>query len=90
MSKKNCDGGKRELMVQTNDYYLDKETRTIPREDLAEVVVQALVTPEAINSSWDLVSKPEGEGEIFTALSKLLKSAKSLKCSYDKPDLPDE
>lgn len=90
MSKANCDGGKRELLVAVDDYYLDKETRTIPREDLAEVTIQALRAPEAINTSFDLCSRPEGEGEIFTSLSKLLKSAKSLKCSYDKPDLPDE
>ena len=62
--------------------------QVIPREDLAEVIVQSLTTKEAVNTSWDLTSKGEGEGEIFTTLSKLLKSASTLHCNFDTPELP--
>lgn len=33
-------GGRRELVVGVNDTLLDSATRTIPREDVAEVLVQ--------------------------------------------------
>ena len=51
-------------MVAVDDHFLESETRVIPREDLAEVIVQALSAPEAVNTSWDLVSKNVGEGEV--------------------------
>jgi len=91
MTKEGCDGGKRELLVETDDALLESDTRTIPREDVAEVTVQSLTTKEAIDTSWDLTSKKEGEGEVFTTLAKLLKTAnKSLKTKYDQPQLPNE
>jgi len=53
--------------------------------------LQSLTTKEAIDTSWDLTSKKEGEGEVFTTLAKLLKTAnKSLKTKYDQPQLPNE
>ena len=88
-TSEDCQGFKRELVVAVDDALLESKTRLIPREDVAEVTVQALQTREAINTSWDLVSKNIGEGEIFTTLSKLLKGAKSLHCNYEKPDLPE-
>jgi len=36
-------GGRRELVVGVNDTLLDSATRTIPREDVAEVLVQVRV-----------------------------------------------
>lgn len=33
---------------------------SIPRSDVAEVVVQALREPSARNKAFDLISKPEG------------------------------
>jgi len=84
-----CEGGKRELVVNVDDNLLESETRLIPREDVAEVTVQALSTQEAINTSWDLVSKNPGEGAIFSGLKELLKSAKALNCDYTQPDLPE-
>jgi len=86
--KEPAEGGKRELLVSVDDKLLESETRVIPREDLAEVIVQSLTTKEAVNTSWDLTSKGEGEGEIFTTLSKLLKSASTLHCNFDTPELP--
>ena len=34
----------------------------MPREDVAEVLVQSLLLPALKNRAVDLVSKPEGEG----------------------------
>jgi uncharacterized protein YbjT (DUF2867 family) len=53
-------GGERELLVGVDDslLLLDPSHRSLPREDVAEVVVQALSTPSALNRSFDLASKP--------------------------------
>lgn len=56
-------GGKRELVVSKHDALLanapEGVTTTIPRADVAEVVVQALLEPTARNKAFDVVSKPE-------------------------------
>lgn len=58
-------GGKRELIVGKNDTLLknppDGIPNSIPREDVAEVVVQALKEPNATNKAFDIISKPEVE-----------------------------
>ena len=58
-------GGKRELIVGKNDTLLknspDGIPTNIPRTDVAEVVVQALREPNAINKAFELISKPESE-----------------------------
>merc|ERR1719433_299976 len=53
-------GGERELLVGVNDELMDNppETRCIPREDLAEVVVQCALAPEDCSyKTFDLCSK---------------------------------
>ncbi len=59
----NESGGKRELVVSKNDVLLkdtpEGVTTGIPRPDVAEVVVQALLESNACNKAFDLVSKPE-------------------------------
>lgn len=56
-------GGKRELLVGKDDTLLmnppDKIPTSIPRTDVAELVVQALLTPTARNKAFDVISKPE-------------------------------
>lgn len=56
-------GGKRELVVSKHDALLantpEGVTTSIPRADVAEVVVQALLEPAARNKAFDVVSKPE-------------------------------
>jgi len=66
-------GGQRKLLVGKNDTLLDRESPTIPREDVAELIVQALVSPEARNKAFDVVSeKPEAsQGEITTDFTAL-------------------
>ncbi|MGK7954545.1 MAG: SDR family oxidoreductase [Crocosphaera sp.] len=58
-------GGKRELIVGKNDTLLTNPPNgiptSIPREDVAELVVQALVENEAKNKAFDVISKPEDD-----------------------------
>ncbi len=58
-------GGVRELLVGKNDTLLKNPPNSvptsIPREDVAEVVVQALREPNAIDKSFDIISKPEDD-----------------------------
>ncbi|MGF1568367.1 MAG: SDR family oxidoreductase [Nodosilinea sp.] len=57
-------GGTRELIVGKDDTLLahppDGIPTSIPRADVAEVVVQALLAPSARNKAFDVMSKPEG------------------------------
>jgi uncharacterized protein YbjT (DUF2867 family) len=56
-------GGQRELLVGKDDELLqnppDGIPTSIPRADVAEVVVQALLEPAAHNKAFDVISKPE-------------------------------
>lgn len=56
-------GGKRELLVGKDDTLLMNPPNgiptSLPRADVAEVVVQALLTPNARNKAFDVISKPE-------------------------------
>ena len=56
-------GGARELLVGKNDALLNDSLNgiptSIPRADVATVVVQALLEPKARNKAFDLISKPE-------------------------------
>lgn len=56
-------GGKRELLLGKDDALLENPPEgvspAIPRADVAELVVQALQTPEARNKAFDAISKPE-------------------------------
>ncbi len=58
-------GGKRELLVGKNDTFLTNPPNgiktSIPRADVAELVVQALTCNEAINKAFDVISKPEDD-----------------------------
>lgn len=57
------EGGVRELLVGKDDTLLnnppDGIPTSIPRADVAEVVVQALKEPNARNKAFDLISKPQ-------------------------------
>ena len=57
-------GGQRELLVGKDDTMLIHPPNgiptSIPRADVAEIVVQALLEPAARNKAFDVISKPEG------------------------------
>lgn len=56
-------GGQRQLLVGKDDEFLNQSPNgvptSIPRSDVAEVVVRSLLTPNARNKAFDLISKPE-------------------------------
>uniref|UniRef100_A0A0C9QNY1 TSA: Wollemia nobilis Ref_Wollemi_Transcript_15453_1144 transcribed RNA sequence n=1 Tax=Wollemia nobilis TaxID=56998 RepID=A0A0C9QNY1_9CONI len=65
------EGGMRELLVGKDDELLATDTKSVPRADVAEVCIQALLFEEAKNKAFDLASKPEEAGsptEDFRAL----------------------
>jgi uncharacterized protein YbjT (DUF2867 family) len=60
-------GGKRELLVGKDDTLLENPPNgiptSIPREDVAEVVVQSLMLFGAHNKAFDLISVPEDKSQ---------------------------
>ncbi len=58
-------GGKRELVIGKNDTLLTNPPNgvptSIPRADVAELVVQGLISDNAVNKAFDVISKPENE-----------------------------
>ena len=74
-------GAKREICIGVDDER-DEGERSIPREDVAEVLVQALLLPEYRGRSFDIRSKLEGEGEITKDFSALLAKLDGKNCDY--------
>ncbi|GAB4821230.1 hypothetical protein N2152v2_008276 [Parachlorella kessleri] len=68
-------GGQRQLLVGKHDQFMDSTTRTIPRADLAEVVVQTLLEEAALNKSFDIVADEEGQGKPTTEWEILFEQA---------------
>ena len=77
----NEDGGKRQLVVGVDDNR-DEGERSIPREDVAEVLVQALMIPAYRMRSFDVRSKLEGEGEVTTDFAALIEQLGGKNCDY--------
>ena len=75
------DGGKRELVVGVDDSQLGTENRSIPRADVASVLVASLKHDSYVNRSFDVRSKPEGDGTITSDYAKLLSDLKG-NCDY--------
>lgn len=68
-------GGKRELIVGKNDTLSKNPPEGIPphipREDVAEVVIQALTESNATNKAFDIIAKPEAEAVVTQDFSEL-------------------
>lgn len=75
-------GGERELCLGIDDKNDLTENNNVPREDVAEVMVQALQHDEYRGRSFDLVSKPTGEGSVTTDFIALLATLGSKNCDY--------
>jgi uncharacterized protein YbjT (DUF2867 family) len=67
-------GGKRALVVGADD--ADLGARSVPRADVAEVAVQALLCADASRRSMDLVSREEGDGAPTTDFAALFRACK--------------
>ena len=82
-------GGERELLVGVDDALLDGDRRSVPRADVAEMVVKALETDAIANVSFDLASREPGEGgappESREDFSRLVASLDGATADYAKP-----
>ena len=84
-------GGCRELVVGVDDVMVDGEgTNTIPRDDVAETMVQSLRHEAFRNRSFDLRSKLEGDGEATSDVSRLLAPLGGRNCDYALGKIPDD
>ena len=72
-------GSKREIVIGVDDERSEGE-RSIPREDVAEVLVQAALLPAYRGRSFDIRSKLEGDGEVTTDFSALLAKLDGANC----------
>lgn len=59
-------GGEREIIFGVNDELLKEKVRSIPREDVAEVCVQAVLQPNAKKLVFDIISREPGTGVTTT------------------------
>lgn len=77
-------GGQQQLVADVDDLLLQRTTRSIPREDVAEVCVQALLQPKAKNIALDIIAEPVGTGAPTTDFAGLFESLKGRSCAYEK------
>eukprot|EP00980_Cylindrotheca_fusiformis_P003059 scaffold713_cov131-Cylindrotheca_fusiformis.AAC.17 len=78
-------GGERALVVGVDDDMSGTESRTVPREDVAQVMLEALRHPNVYaGRSFDLRAAPKEEGSncVNTDFATLLDSLKGKNCDY--------
>lgn len=78
-------GGERELVFGVDDSTegTGTESRTVPREDVAEVMLQALRHPDLYGDrSFDLRAKNVGDGEVTTDFRIKMASLAGKNCDY--------
>ena len=76
-------GGERELVVGVDDQMTGTESRSIPRDDVAQVMLEALRYPaHYAGRSFDVRAKPVGDGAPTTHFSSLLDPLNGKNCDY--------
>lgn len=76
-------GGERELVVGVDDEQVGTDSRTVPRDDVAEVMLQAVRHPKIYGKrSFDLRAKPPGDGKPTTDFETLLDALNGRNCDY--------
>lgn len=73
-------GGEREIVFGVDDKLLKETSKSIPRDDVAEVCIQALSQPGALRRSFDVISRPPGEGTVTTDWSSFFRQSGN--CKY--------
>jgi len=81
-------GGRRELVPGVDDSQAGTENRNIPRDDVAAVLVASLEHPGYACRSFDVRSKPEGEGTPTTDFGALLDGLDGANCDYSLGVIP--
>lgn len=77
--------GERQLLVGVDDTLLDGDNRSVPRDDVAAVIVHCLTSPSASKISFDLASMPPGEGTVSADLEALLGELDGKTYDYSLP-----
>jgi uncharacterized protein YbjT (DUF2867 family) len=75
-------GGLRELCLGVDDKNTLTENNSVPRQDVAEVMVQALLIKDYRFRAFDLLSKKEGDGVVTTDFAALLAALDGKNCDY--------
>lgn len=76
-------GGERELLVGVDDRVEGTDSRTVPREDVAQVMLEALRYPDKYGGrSFDLLAKPVGDGSPTSDFASLLDRLEGKNCDY--------
>jgi len=75
-------GEERELCLGVNDVISGTSNNSVPREDVANVMIAALEIEGYRGRSFDLVSKPVGEGVVTTDYGMLLTSLEGKNTDY--------
>ncbi|KAL7471976.1 hypothetical protein ACHAXS_012293 [Conticribra weissflogii] len=75
-------GNERELCLGVDDKIPGTTNNSVPREDVANVMIAALENDSYRGRSFDLVSKPVGEGDVTTDYEKLIASLGGKNCDY--------
>lgn len=81
-------GGLRELVVGVDDSQAGTENRSIPRADVAELLVASLEHESYKNRSFDARSKPEGDGTVTSDFGGLLTDLEG-NCDYNLGKIPE-
>ena len=81
-------GGLRELVAGVDDSQEGTTNRNIPRDDVAAVLVASLEHEAFARRSFDVRSKPEGEGAPTTDFSGLLDRLNGANCDYSLGEIP--
>jgi len=85
------EGGKRELVLGVDDKETGgTENRSIPRADVAELLIASLECEAYKNRSFDARSKPEGEGTITTDMNALIEMLNGENCDYSLGIIPED
>lgn len=75
-------GNERELCLGVDDKIPGTSNNSVPREDVANVMIAALEDESYRGRSFDLVSKPVGDGVRTNDYGKLLQSLDGKNCDY--------
>ena len=73
---------KRELCLGVNDMVPGMNNNSVPQEDVANIIIAALEDNRYRGRSFDLVSKPVGDGVVTNDYSELVKSLAGKNCDY--------
>lgn len=81
-------GGERELVPGVDDSQLGTDNRSIPRDDVASVLVNSLIYRSYADRSFDIRSKPLGEGKVTTDFDALIGQLDGGNCDYSLGEIP--